>query len=292
MAGSTGGELRSLKVALGVYLAVFAGKLAIYFATGVLVLLAEALHSLTDILIAGFLLGAAVYARRASDADHMFGHGRAQNVGGLVAAVLFISFTAYKLYEESVPRLFTSEPVVYRNLWLAVGVLVASMVVVAVPGLSLLRQRPRGAAARALLLEIANDEAGLVAALVGAAFVVWGRSIADPISSIVVATIIAVNGLILLKDNASYLLGRSPSAGQLATIEKASRGVPGVLGVHDLRAELIGPGQVHAGMHVEVARGTSIEEATRIAKEIKTHVHDDSDAGYCVIELEAAGSHQ
>jgi divalent metal cation (Fe/Co/Zn/Cd) transporter len=39
----------------------------------------------------------------------MFGHGRAENAAGLVAATLFISFTSYKFYEESIPRLFRAE---------------------------------------------------------------------------------------------------------------------------------------------------------------------------------------
>jgi cation diffusion facilitator family transporter len=136
-------ELRSLKLALAVYVLLFAMKLAVYFMTGVMALLAESLHTLTDIFVSGFLLLAAIWSRKEADEVHMFGHGRAQNVAALVAATLFISFTSYKLYEEAIPRLFRSEETSYQNLPLALGVLGASMLVAAVPLMRLLMQRER-----------------------------------------------------------------------------------------------------------------------------------------------------
>lgn len=99
-------DIRSLKIALGAYALVFVMKLVAYFITRVVALVAEALHTLSDIFVSGFLLVAAYYSRKAADLDHMFGYGRAQNVVALTAAILFISFTSYKLYEESIPRLF------------------------------------------------------------------------------------------------------------------------------------------------------------------------------------------
>ena len=126
-------DLRSLKIALGAYILVLALKLAVYFMSGVMALLAEALHTLSDIFVSSFLLAAAYYSRRAADQEHMFGYGRAQNIAALVAATLFISFTSYKLYEEAIPRLIASGETTYQNLWLAIGVIVISMVIAAVP---------------------------------------------------------------------------------------------------------------------------------------------------------------
>ena len=46
-----------------------------------------------------------------------------------LTAVLFIVFTAYKLYEEAIPRLLRAEETTYENLGLAAGTVVASMVI-------------------------------------------------------------------------------------------------------------------------------------------------------------------
>ncbi len=77
--GQTGADVRGLRLALGAYLLIFVAKLAVYFPSGVMVLLAEALHTLSDIFISGFLLVGVLYSRKQADQTHMFGYGRADS---------------------------------------------------------------------------------------------------------------------------------------------------------------------------------------------------------------------
>jgi cation diffusion facilitator family transporter len=284
---SESNDLRGLKLTLGGYLVILALKLGAYWMSGVMALLAEALHTLSDIFVAGFLLIAAIYSRKQADQTHMFGYGRAQNVAALVAATLFISFTSFELYRESIPRLFSTETAEYQNLPLAIGVLIVSMVIAAAPLVTLFRQKTRGAAAKAQLTELVNDELGLLAALLGTLSITWGWKLGDPLAAIIVATIIAYNAVGLFRENLSFLLGRSPGANYLNNIESAARSVPGVLGVHDLKAEYIGPETVHAGLHIEVAQGTPIEKAEHIADEVMLHIHTKDENGFCVIHIES-----
>jgi len=282
-------DVSALKMAVIIYLIVFAMKLAVYFMTGVMALFAEALHTLSDIFVSGFLLAAAIWSRREADEVHMFGYGRAQNIAALVAATLFISFTSLKLYEEAIPRLFAPEEASYQNLNLALGVIIVSMFIAAVPLVKLFTQKKKGAAAKAQLMELFNDEFGLIAALIGTLFIMGDMNIADPVASIVVATIIAFNAIGLFRENLSFLLGRSPGNEFIRTVEGIALSVEGVLGVHDIRAEYIGPETVHVGMHIEVQKGTPIEEASRIADLVREKVHESVKGGYCVIHVDAAG---
>lgn len=284
-----GRELRALKLAISLYAVIFAMKVSVYLLTGVLALLAEALHTLSDVFVSGFLLLAAVWSHRQADEVHMFGHGRAQNVAALVAATLFVSFTSYRLFEEAVPRLFTPAEVSYRNLPLAIGVLVASMLLAAIPLAGLLRQGRRGAAAKAQTLELINDELALVAALVGTALIILGHPIADPIASLVVASIIVVNAVGLFRENTSLLLGSAPGEEFMASVEGVARSVPGVLGVHTLRAAYVGPDDVHTSMHVEVARGLPIEEADLIAENVRKAVCRATASHFCDVHVDPAG---
>ncbi|HSB68028.1 MAG TPA: cation diffusion facilitator family transporter [Candidatus Methylomirabilis sp.] len=289
MNAGKGQELRALTLAVGLYVLIFGLKLGVYLVTGVVVLLAEALHTLSDILISSFLLAAAIWSRKEADEIHMFGYGRAQNVAALVAATLFISLTSFKVFEEAIPRLFRPGASSYQHLPLALGVILLSMVLAALPLIGLFRETNRGAAAKAQLMELVNDELGLLAALIGTLFIAWGRPIADPIASMVVATIIAVNAIGLLRENLSVLLGRSPGPEVLGKVERLARSVEGVLGVHELRAEFIGPETVRAGMHIEVSRGLPIEEADRVAEEVRQRVHQATGCRYCVIHVDPAG---
>jgi cation diffusion facilitator family transporter len=263
-------------------------KLAAYFMSGVIALLAEALHTLSDIFVVGFLLVAMVYSRREADREHMFGHGRAQNVAALVAATLFISFTSFKLYEESIPRLFTHHEATYQNLPLAMAVLVVSMLIAAAPLVSLIVQKQRGAAAKAQLMELINDELGLLAVLAGTLFIMWGEPLADPIAALVVATIIAVNAVGLFRENFSFLVGRSPGADYMQNIESLARSVEGVVDVHDVRAEYIGPETIHMGMHLVVPRKLTLVQAVEIEDKVRHKLHEGLQDGFCYIDLDPA----
>jgi cation diffusion facilitator family transporter len=285
---SESADIRSLWLAVAVYVVIFAAKIAAYLASGVMAVFAEALHTLSDIFISGFLLLAAVYSRRQADATHMFGYGRAQNVAALVAATLFISFTSFELYREAIPRLFRPLDVEYDNLPLALGVIVGSMLVAAIPLARLFMQKSRGAAAKAQLMELVNDQFGLAAALVATILIPLGYPLADPIAAIAVATIIAVNALILFRDSASFLLGRSPGPEFLAELERAARSVPGVVNVRGVRAEFVGPDTVHAGLHIEVAPNITVDEGARIVAEVRRKVHERTHPGYCFIETDPA----
>lgn len=260
---------RALKLSMGVYLSVMALKLLAWWWTGVMALLAEGLHTLSDVFVAGFLWVAVRWSRRQPDEVHMYGYGRAQYVGALVAAVLFVSFTAFELFREGLSSLLGHHPpVMMRDVPIALGVLIVSMLVGAWPLVRLVRQKERGAAAKAQLLELVNDQLGLVAALVGSALVLAGFPLADPLASLIVATIILVNGVGLFRENLSYVLGRAPPREEMARIESLVLAVKGVLGVHRLKAQQLSPQSLYVEMHIEVGRGLPIEDANDIAEEV------------------------
>jgi cation diffusion facilitator family transporter len=283
----TGSEdVNNLRLTVAIYSFIFVLKIAVYSVSGVLALYAEALHTLTDVLIAGFLLLAAWWSRKEADESHMFGHDRAQNVAALVAATLFISFTSYKLFEEAIPHLTGLHPATYQNIPLVLAVLVVSMIAAAAPLLKLVTQKQRGAAAHAQLIELINDELCVLAAFLGTLGILWGHPIADPLATMVVATIIAINAFSLFRENSSYLLGRAPTPDELARIRKIAYSVTGVVDVHRVQAEYIGPGRIYATLHIAVRRGLAIEEADRIAEEVDVKVHDEFRDSYCVVRVE------
>jgi ferrous-iron efflux pump FieF len=280
-------DLSGLRMTLILYIVIFVIKLAAYLATGVMALLAEALHTLSDVFVAGFLVVALLYSRRKADETHMFGYGRAQNVGALVAATLFISFTSFELYREAIPHLFENTHTVYQNLGLAVGVLVVSMVIAALPLVTLFRQKKRGAAAQAQMLELFNDQAGLLAALLGTLAIQWGFSLGDPLAAMLVATIIAFNAVKLFRENLSMLIGRSPGKEFIKQVKVRALSVQGVQDVHAVQAEYIGPQELHIVLHIRVDPRTPVVEANRIAELVEKRVCQiDTNPDYCTVHVD------
>lgn len=286
MAGvSSGGSTRGMWIALAGYSVLFVGKLATFFVTHLGVMFAEAMHSMADMLIAAFLLIAAWVSSRPADEEFRFGYGRAQNIAALVAATIFISFTSFETLRESIPKLFQPAEGPHSNIAIAIGVVVASLVISALPIITIMREKNRGAASKAQLIEGINDEIALVAALVGIVLVASGMPMADPIASIVVALVIAFNAVMLWRENAALLMGASPEPAFYDKVREISFAVPGVREVHNAIAEQVGE-QIHLGLHVEVTRGITIEEADTIADAVHDAITAAFDGIWVVVHVD------
>jgi cation diffusion facilitator family transporter len=217
----------------------------------------------------------------------MFGHGRAQNVATVVSATVLIFFMSIEAFREAIPKLSqTSETNAFQNANLAMIVIIVGMFVIAIPSIDILRTKTKGASLKAQMVALLKDEVSYVAALVAVVFVAQGYYMADTIASLFVAFIIALGGIYLLKDNVHYLVGRAPSQQFFEKVESTAKSVKGVLGVHDLKAEYVGPNIIQASLHIEVEKETSIVEADRMAHEVEERVGQEVNCQYCVIHVD------
>jgi Predicted Co/Zn/Cd cation transporters len=90
--GRRGGEKRGIWISIIAYAILFALFVSVYLSTHLVVILAEAYDALSDIIISAFLLISVWWSEKPADDFHMFGHGRVQNVGALVAATILFYF--------------------------------------------------------------------------------------------------------------------------------------------------------------------------------------------------------
>ena len=79
-------------------------KLIIAIIIGSLSLLADAIHSLSDMATSFILIISFYWGRKPSDAEHPFGHGRIEQIGALVMAVL-IGVTGFELIKSGIERI-------------------------------------------------------------------------------------------------------------------------------------------------------------------------------------------
>ncbi|MEM3501992.1 MAG: cation diffusion facilitator family transporter, partial [Candidatus Bathyarchaeia archaeon] len=204
-------ETRGIKIALIGYLLLVILQLTTYCFTNILILFAQALEMLSDVVVSTFLLLSVFWSRKPADEFHMFGHGRAQNVAALVSATILIFFMSLEAFRETIPKFFQTEPSKFQNPNLALIMILVGMFVVAIPTMGILRVKTRGASVKAQLVALLKEEFSYVTALIAVVLVAQGYYLADPLASTIVATIIAISGLYLFKDNVQYLVGRAPN---------------------------------------------------------------------------------
>lgn len=268
--GSVREFTRPQQVALGslvVGAILFLAKLLAGVFTGSLGLLSEAAHSGLDVVASAFALIAVRTARRPADAEHMYGHGRVENLAAFTEGILLI-LTAGGIYLEATRRLLAGSTTIDASYY-AMLLLAVAVVVEGARGL-LLRWAGRSAGSDALTADAQNRWADVLSSLgvlVGLVAVRAGYSWADSVAALIVATLIAVTAARILRHSGDELMDRAP-AGAEADLRSAIGGVRGVREVRAVRVRRSG-GRLIGDARVSARRTLSVEGAQALTEEVQ-----------------------
>ncbi len=283
-------EAKGVKLALTSYFILTTILIASFLLTNVLVLLAQSMERLGDILISLFFLISIYVSRRPADPLHAFGHARVQNVAVLIVATILIFFLSLEIIRESIPRLLDPSSVETSHPDIALVATIVSMMVIAVPSIVLIRGGRQGSS-RAQLVNLLLDEFSGGISIVAILFIGLGYPIADPLGSLAVGVALILAGILMLRENAATLIGKSPGKEYLIRLDEVARSVEGVKGVHGVRAEYVGPATIHADLHIELPRDMPILEADRIAHEVQKRLSDEAGCQFCQVHSGPYGPH-
>jgi cobalt-zinc-cadmium efflux system protein len=243
------GDRKRLGIALAVTLATALLGAVGAVLTGSLALLADLGHLLTDAGALAAALVASVLAARPASARRTYGLGRVEVlVAGLnaIALILVVAWVAY----EGINRLFAPAEVPGLPL-LIIGVLglagnVVSLLVLA--GGDRQNMNMRGAA-----LHVLGDALGSVGVLAAAVVLLTtGWPYADTVASLFIVALILPRTVALLREVGHVLLEGAPRNIDVAEVQEALQGVPGVLDVHDLHVWAINDRKPTVSAHVVV----------------------------------------
>src|SRR6195256_620982 len=121
---------RAQQVALGSLLigaAICLAKIVVGILTGSLGSISEAAHSGLDVVASGFALVAVRTARRPADAEHLYGHGRVENLAAYTEGILLL-ITAGGIALEGVRRL-GGHPAAVSATDYAIALIAAAMLI-------------------------------------------------------------------------------------------------------------------------------------------------------------------
>ncbi|MEM0214942.1 MAG: cation diffusion facilitator family transporter [Archaeoglobaceae archaeon] len=249
-----------MKQILIIYVVTFCIKLIAYYFSNVTAILADALHSIVDIVLLILLATASRASERKADVLHPMGHGLIKNVSSLVVSVTFITVLALELFREGVNKIFNPAES-YNNLEIAI---IAEFTVLGLLLLgTVLYMRKSSVINRTVMFESLNDSLSTIAAILGIFAISIGHLYFDGIATILIATLIAINSFRLLIDNAKFLIGLSPPEEFYSEVEKFCNEM-GLKGVHDMVALYIDEGAIHLDMHVTVDKQMSVEKADEL----------------------------
>lgn len=252
-------RLRAGRLALGVGVAVFGGKLLAYAVTGSNAIFADAMESTVNVVAAAMLLFALILAAKPPDRDHPYGHGRVEFLSAALEGTA-ITVAALLIIASSVRDLLAGPEV--QNLDVGLGLTVAFTLVNLLLGRHLVRvgERTRSMALVADGRHILTDvwtSGGVVAGLGVVRLTGWVW--ADPIVAIVLAVNVVREGWVLLRHAVGGLMDQvdEETLDQVVRVLDAERG-DALIDAHGLRSWRSGARR-HVDLHVAVPRYFDVE---------------------------------
>lgn len=235
-------------------------------------LIADGIHSLSDLVTDAGVLLVTRMSRAAPDQEHPYGHARFETLGTLaLGAVLLV--VAGGLAQDSLLRLFAGEFGVPG----AAALGVAALSIVSKEWIFRYTRRAARRISSALLLANAwhsrSDALSSIAVLVGVAGAMAGWPWLDLIAAVAVAVMIGQVGWSLIAGAARELVDTGLSPRQLSEVRLAAMDIPGVLGIHGLRSRRMGS-TVLLDLDLEVPASISVSEGHQIAWKVANSLRE------------------
>ena len=236
--------------------------------------LSDGLESAGDVFASGFVLLGLSLAAKPPDADHPYGHGRAETLTGLLIGLVLtaggalISFASIERvgHPRTAPASFVIWP------------LLASLA--AKSSLALLKFRYGGrlnsAALTADAWNDATDCLSATAALTGVGLALWNPARfldADQYGGFVVGLIVVSAGLRVSRDTALQLMDTMPGEHLMSQVRAEAATVAGVRGVEKCFARKTGL-RYHVDLHLEVDPEMTVRESHDIATRVRLRIRE------------------
>ena len=231
---------RAAIASVSVSLFLVAIKTFAYFASHSVAMLASLADSALDLFASSLNMLAIRSALAPADAEHRFGHGKAEPLAGLAQGA-FISASALFLVLQAVQRIITPEP-----LDNSIPALVVMGISIFVTILLVLYQRRVVAKTGSLAVEAdtthyASDLAtnlGVMVALVVVTWLDW--TLADPLIALAVAGVMLFTAFGVGRQSFNQLMDRELPDVERARILRIARSHPAVRDVHELKTRAAG----------------------------------------------------
>lgn len=230
-------------------------------------LIADGIHSLSDLITDILVLVATKQSAQAADEGHPYGHDRIQTLVSLALAGS-LGIIAIVIAWDAVIRIVSPESLLQPGFW---PLAVAAISVVSKEGyFQYVVRHPSAATSRMLYANAwhsRSDALSSLAVIVGVGGVLAGFAWADAFAAIVVAGLLLVVAYRIGREGAEELIDSAASPVLNANMRKTILSIEGVRDSHELRTRRMAD-KVLADVHIRVDPLISVSEGHRIGDEV------------------------
>jgi cation diffusion facilitator family transporter len=267
-------KMRAARISVVSNSLLVAAKLSVGFFMGSVAVLSEAMHSGLDLMASVIAFYAVRKAGKPADERHPYGHGKWENVSGVVEALLILLAAVYIVY-EAVHRLQHGSTVTHLGLGTAVMALSAVVNWFVSRYLFQVAGETDSVALEADAWHLRADVYTSAGVLVGLVLISLTKlTILDSVAAIAVAALIIKSSVDLTKSAAADLFDtRLPREDEVIIRKVLSGYQEGCIDFHRLRSRKSGSMRF-IDLHLVVPRKWSIEEAHKVSDRIEKEIRE------------------
>ncbi|MBD3398349.1 cation diffusion facilitator family transporter [Candidatus Micrarchaeota archaeon] len=244
----------------------FAGLLS-----GSLAILSDAFNSFMDILSYLIVFFSIKLAQKGPDADHPFGHRRAEPLSALLIGIIS-GVLAFEIMKAAVDNVLFGDfaisitPIVFGIVLLSILLKFASYIY--------LRQKASSSMStslEAISIDSRNDVFASSIVLIGIIGVYFDFPVLDDAAAILIAFYILYSGYSIARKNIDYLMGAKPEKKVLGRIRKAAKSVKGLKRLSSTRAHYVGD-RVHVEISITLDKKLTPKKTHDIGERVQKEV--------------------
>ena len=235
-------------------------------------LLADAVHSLSDVVTSVIVIFGFRLSAKPPDEKHPFGHERAERVVSIVIACMLI-VVGFEFFINGFNRF--KNPVPIKS-----DILVISLLILSIGAKEFLfrialnlSKRIKSATLKADAWHHRTDAISTVLVVLGFIGFRFGFFYLDGIFGMVVSLLIAGTGVSIIRESGSSLMGEAPSKAFIKKIKDIALGCDGISNVHHIHVHDYG-GNTEITIHIRLKGDTHLDDAHKKASEVERCIRD------------------
>ncbi len=261
-----------LKISLFAILSAFAVELTFGLIFNSLALITDSVHALLDSVVTVVLLLAARMAIRPPDAEHTYGHGKIEALGGLFGGIAILLIAVFFIF-EAVTRLQSPEPEILPGIFaLSAGIYTIGVDIFRIILLTKSVKKLGGTTLKADLYHAMMDLGSTLVAIVGILLVTTGFYQGDFIAAIVLGVLLAALSLKLIYRTAMDLTDII-SPGLVSKVRDIVQNTQGVLEVGPILMRKSGD-TIFCDVTISLRGDVSFDKAHEISAQTEKNVKE------------------
>ena len=250
-------------------------KLFLGFTINSIALIADGVHSLSDVSTSGIVIFGFRLAKKKPDIEHPYGHGRVEYIATLIIAVMLI-LVGLGFIEQSIQRIINFETIKHKEyaLFISIIILISAVVKELMARFSnIIAKKIKSDILKADAWHHRSDALSSIGVAIGILGARYGFPFLDPFFGIIVSIIIIYVGVNLVKTTSNFIIGKGPDQNLKKQIKEIAEKINGILGIHDLSIHDYGTTKILT-LHADVESNLSLDEAHKIADNLEEKINE------------------